>query len=486
MICPKCGTSLTSKMTVCEKCGYDAGVLIKAHKLACYFYNKGLERAKIKDITGAISMLKRAVQLDKELIDARNLLGLCYLQIGEAGDAIAQWEYSKNISDYNPVADRYLSIMESNPVKLSHYRTAIRKYNSALDQMRQGADDHALIQLKRAVSHNPDYVKAWQLLALIYIHNEDYDRARKSLKRSLKTDIANPLSLRYVKLIRDIKFKSIVMDVQLPDGSEPDQDVQAVLDGRTRQRITPHFNYKEDGPDYRVFISLVTGILIGIMVVYFLVVPGVKQSMNYDIVNREKQYGEEISQYLSDMDSLEKENESLQSKLDIQQMETDGYIEQINALTNEKYYGNVLKMVQYYYDMNADNEVSDLEVFILRQRMEAITQDELKAEAAKYLYDKVLAAYPDVLKAEATGSELFEAGKELYNKEKWKDANEMFFLAYQASPDIEENLYLLGRTYELMSKDNDAKTYYQEYINKFPNGKYVDAVQQWLDGMGQE
>ena len=483
MICPKCGSSLTSKMTVCGKCGYNASIAQKAHLLACYFYNKGLECAKIRDIDGAINLLHRSLQLDKNLIDARNLLGLCYLEIGEAGEAISQWVISKNINDYNPAADRYLSVMEGNPVKLNHYKTAIRKYNNALAQARQGADDLAIIQLKRAVSHNPDYVKAWQLLALLYIHNEDYDRARKSLKRSLKTDIANPVSLKYVKLIRDIKFSNIVMDVELSQPAEQEKDVQDILNGKAKQQLVPRFNYSEGGPDYRVFISLVTGILIGIMVVYFLIVPGVKQSLNYDLLNKDKQYGEEISQYLSEMDSLEKENESLQSKIEIQQMETDGYIDQIDELTGQKYYNNVLKMVQYYYQITADGEPDALEMYMLKQRLSAISEEELKTEAAKYVYDMVLKEYPDVLEATIAGSELFNAGKSYYDKEQYEQANEMFLLAYQESPDNEENLYLLGRTYQLLGKDTDAVTYYQEYLNKFPSGQYVATVQQWIDAM---
>ncbi|MGN0166270.1 MAG: tetratricopeptide repeat protein [Lachnospiraceae bacterium] len=483
MICPKCGSTVTGKMTECAKCGYNISVDRKAHELACYFYNKGLERAGIRDIYGAIEMLNRSLQLDKELIDARNLLGLCYLEIGEAGLALSQWIISKNINDYNPVADRYLSVIEGNPVKLNHYKTAIRKYNNALEQVQQGADDLALIQLKRAVSNNPDYVKAWQLLALIYIHNEDYDRARKCLKRCMKTDVANPVSLKYVKYIRDIKFKSYTMEdsTSLPD--KPDGDIQEMLEGKAKQHLVPKYNYSEEGPDYRVFISLVTGILLGIMVVYFLIVPGVKQSLNYQLLNKDKQYGEEISQYLAEMDSLEKENASLQSKIEIQQMETDSYIAQIEELTDQKYYDNVLKMVKYYYEIGADGKTDDLELYMLRQKLTAITEEELKTDAAKYLYDMVLKEYPDVMEASVAGSELFKAGKGYYDKEAYEDANEMFLLAYGESPDNEENLYLLGRTYQLIGKDADALTYYREYLNKFPSGQFAETVNQWVNAM---
>lgn len=483
MICPRCGSSLSAKMSTCSKCGYDVTLDKRAHELACYFYNKGLERAKIRDIHGAIIFLKRSLQLDKNLIEARNLLGLCYMETGEAGMALSQWVISKNINDYNPVADRYLSVVENNPVKLKNLKVAIRKYNNALTLAKQGADDLAIIQLKRAVSNNPSHVKAWQLLALLYIRNEEYDRARKCLKRSLKTDVANPLSLKYVKYIRDIKFSKLATDAGVPDPLDSDKDGADLLEGKAKQQILPRFDYNEGGPDYRVFISLVTGILIGIMVIYFLVVPGVRQAANYELLDKEKQYGEEISQYVSELDSLEKENNSLQSKLEIQQMEVDGYAEQLEELTNEKYYDNVLSVVEYYHEITAAGEPGDLEMYLLKQKMSQVTEAELQSDAAKYLYDMVLKKYPDVMEATIAGSELFRSGKSYYDKEQYDKANELFMFAYQESPDNEENLYLLGRTFQLIGNDSSAVTYYREYLNKFPGGQYEQTVKQWVDSM---
>lgn len=42
------------------------------------FYNAGLERAKRRDLTGAVEYLKKCLNLNKYHIDARNLLGLIY------------------------------------------------------------------------------------------------------------------------------------------------------------------------------------------------------------------------------------------------------------------------------------------------------------------------------------------------------------------------------------------------------------------------
>jgi tetratricopeptide (TPR) repeat protein len=53
-------------------------------------YNRGLEKAQVRDMEGAILELKRCLQLNKNHIDARNLLGLVYYEIGEMADALAE------------------------------------------------------------------------------------------------------------------------------------------------------------------------------------------------------------------------------------------------------------------------------------------------------------------------------------------------------------------------------------------------------------
>ena len=43
-----------------------------------YFYNEGLEKAKVRDLTGAIECLCKSLRFFKGNIKARNLLGLVY------------------------------------------------------------------------------------------------------------------------------------------------------------------------------------------------------------------------------------------------------------------------------------------------------------------------------------------------------------------------------------------------------------------------
>ena len=72
------------------------------------FYNLGLEKAKIRDLTGAAEALKKSLHFNKYQTDARNLLGLIYYEMGEVSEAIVQWVISLNLQPENNLWDYYL------------------------------------------------------------------------------------------------------------------------------------------------------------------------------------------------------------------------------------------------------------------------------------------------------------------------------------------------------------------------------------------
>ena len=455
-----------------------------AHLYACYYYNKGLERAQIKDMSGAIAMLKRSIALDKKYVEARNLLGLCYYQVGEVGDAMIQWILVNYYDPNNVKANHFLSVANKNQAKLDRYRNAIKKYNQGLKMARAGAVDQALIQLKRAASMNPDYVAAWQLLAVLYINAGDVTRARKALRRTLKNDVANPKSLRLLTEIRDIRRRRLDGTISSEDEAGDEAEVKEILsEGKVKAKLKPRFTYEESGPDYRVFISLVTGVLLGIICVYFLIVPGVKQEYNQQSLNNETAYSEEVAQYLAEIDTLEKENSSLQSKLELEEQETASYKDQAETATAEKYYANIVEAYVYYQNMQSGNAGS-LEMFLLRQKLEAVTTAELDNAAAKTLYTQITTAYPDVMSATVSASDLLTEAKTYYDSEDYTTANSYLAYAYEQSPDNEEVLYLLARTYQLIGDNTKAKTYYNEYVSKYPEGEWLDTVNTWLAELG--
>ena len=155
------------------------------------FYNVGLERAKIRDLTGAAEALKKCLMLNKYHIDARNLLGLIYYEMGEVSDALVQWVISMNFKEQDNRADYYLDQIQRKPERLDVVSQNVKRYNQALLQAQAGDDDLAVLQLTKVVEVNPNFIKAHLLLAVLYMSRGTYTKAGKSLMRVLKIDKNN-------------------------------------------------------------------------------------------------------------------------------------------------------------------------------------------------------------------------------------------------------------------------------------------------------
>lgn len=89
--------------------------------------------------------------------------------------------------------------MQNSPSQLENLNQAIKKYNQALVYCRQGSLDLALIQLRKVLSINSKFLRAHQLLALLHMHNEDWDKAKRELVKCSRIDVGNTMTLRYMK-----------------------------------------------------------------------------------------------------------------------------------------------------------------------------------------------------------------------------------------------------------------------------------------------
>ena len=75
MNCYKCGCSLNEK-DFCTSCGADVARYKQVLSMSNAYYNEGLEKAQIRDLTGATACLQLSLKLNKRNTQARNLLGL--------------------------------------------------------------------------------------------------------------------------------------------------------------------------------------------------------------------------------------------------------------------------------------------------------------------------------------------------------------------------------------------------------------------------
>ena len=242
------------------------------------FYNRGLELARERDLSGAAGCLKRALQLNKYHTDARNLLGLIFYEMGETSDALVQWVLSVNLQPEDNRADHYLDEVQRKPGQLEIASQTIKKYNQALIHAQNGSDDLAVLQLKRIVEEKPNFVKAHLLLAILYMEHSDFPKAGRSLYKVLQIDKTNRKAQRYMEYVKSRTGKADVEKRKMRNAFShremQDDDV-----------ILPP-TYKEN-TGWQSIINIAIGLVLGVVVVLFLIMPARERKLNY-VHNKEK------------------------------------------------------------------------------------------------------------------------------------------------------------------------------------------------------
>lgn len=295
MNCVNCGAFLTdADLDYCPNCGYNVLIQKKIDYLSKSLYNQGLEKASIRDLSGAIACLKQSLIYDKRNIPARNLLGLVYFETGEVVAALSEWVISKNLQPSRNLASEYIARLQANSNKLKAINVTIKKYNHALLLCREGHEDMAAIQLRRILSQNPKLIKGYHLLALIQIRNQEWNKARRTLKKAAKIDKTNTTTLRFLREVEEQTGVPTRLERQkkgffhVVKNKEPEYD-------------PAESEYAVQAPVYRersrlpVFLLLMSGMIAGAVAFWLLAVPAIKQRIYQQANEQIVQYSESLA-----------------------------------------------------------------------------------------------------------------------------------------------------------------------------------------------
>ena len=301
MECLNCGAPVLENGH-CSQCGMNYKLLAKAYNTSNYYYNLGLDRASVRDLTGAIDALNLALKYNKQNINARNLLGLIYYEMGETVLGLTQWVISSNYLPDNNMAERYIKEVQSDPLKLEEANQLAKQFNQALAHAKQGTKDLAFIQLKRILSNYPHFVKGYLLLALLYLDNGNPDKAKKALKRVLRIDKNNTLAVKYLSEMETFVEKG------LENIDNPDLTVGS---------------YKEINHSKFNLIYVAVGLVLGVLTFWLLVLPTKLNSANQKNREQEISYSEEVSKKNVKISDLENQVDDLNKQLEAKDKEQE-------------------------------------------------------------------------------------------------------------------------------------------------------------------
>jgi len=307
MYCYQCGCRL-SDHDFCTSCGVDVGRYKKIMYLANAFYNDGLDKARVRGLTGAVTSLRQSLKFNKNNVDARNLLGLVYFEMGETVAALCEWIISKNLKAEKNVADDYLSYVQSSASRLEAINQTIKKYNQALAYCEQGSKDLAVIQLKKVLSMNSKFIRAHQLLALLYMDAEQWEKAKRELTKCLALDRNNTMTLVYMKEVDNILSPE---DGVKPVKKKSDDAVRYQSDNEII--IQPMGIREPKRSGVGGLLNLILGLIIGVTATCFLVVPAVKTNVINDKNSEVADIGNQIDAKNATISDLENQVKELQT-----------------------------------------------------------------------------------------------------------------------------------------------------------------------------
>ena len=445
MFCFNCGCALTDK-NFCPNCGVQVGTYKKIIHTSNRLYNDGLSKAQVRDLSGAVVSLKESLWCNKYNTDARNLLGLVYYEMGESVAALSEWVISSNYQPDDNRANVLMNQLQSGS-QIQVMNKVIQKYNTALGYACNGNIDVAIIQLKSVLKTNPRYIRACQLLALLYIEDGKLEQARKLLVRCQSLDQNNLTTLRYMQEVTKRIDGAAENEGSPKKVTDLGGGVVSYKDGN-EVIIQPEKtkNPGVDGSRFAGVINLIVGLVVGAALVGFLVLPARVQATRQQGADEVKVISEQLDARNASIADLNTQITSLDAEIEELQAKLTEYESTPDSMTGT----DTLMSAANEYLSDGTGLQSAAEQFVL------ITDEDAEngSESFKKLYETLGNKLGDTLRQTC-----YDTGIEAYHMD---------------PPDLETAITCLEKALSYSDSDTDgmatilyalADCYYQQYEN---------------------
>ena len=356
---------MDKELDYCPNCGCNVLIQKKVDYLSRQYYNQGLEKASVRDLSGAISCLKQSLIYNKHNIQARNLLGLVYFETGEVVAALSEWVISKNLQPNRNLATEYINKLQANSNKLEAINETIRKYNDALNLCREGHEDMAAIRLKRILTQNPKLIKGYHLLALIQMKEGEYNKARRTLRKAARIDKTNTTTLRFLREIDEQTGVTTKLERQnkkriFRNGAAAKRE----SDGNEGEVVIQTPAYKEQSR-ISLFFMLATGFAAGLLAFYLLAVPAIRQGIYREANQQIVKYSDAVSSQGAELTKAQSQAqesgdtvEAASKQIEEEKKKSSTYealLEAYSALQQQNVDEAALKLQNVYADLVPDD-----------------------------------------------------------------------------------------------------------------------------------
>lgn len=422
-----------------------------------YWYNEGLEKARIRDMSGAIAALKKSLQYNRANVAAMNLLGLVYYGRGDVVEALVEWIISKNFQSSDNIANYYIKKVQETPGELEEINQAVKRYNQSIQYARQHGEDLAIIQLKKAIASHPSYVRAYQLLGFLYLYTEQYANARQVLRSAHKLDTTDELTLRYMHELNQLR-KERSIELKKKEDSDP-QTVTYNLGNETI--IQPVSATFKEHTGLHTVLNIGMGVAVGVLVMWFLIMPAMNSSRQKRLNEQTVAFSDQIATQKSQISALKTELEQYRSAS--QQAENA----QETAASTQSSYETLMNVNTHYRAKSMSNAA-------MMEELLKINPESLGANGRE-IYNTITGQlFPTMCgKLYNTAKQNFQAANYEYAVNNLETVMQM-----DEGYDNAGAMLLLAQSYEKKGEQDKANQIYQKIVEKYSNTAAAQAAGQ--------
>lgn len=329
-------------------------------------------------------------------------------------------------------------------------RNSIFLYNKAIESLKTGSEDIAIIELKKATSMNPRFYEALNLLGMCYSYSGDNDKAADIFEKVMKAESNSIIAMNYMQRLglgESVQLqKNKQVKNSVPKPGEPLKRIRAekpeASGTRTNKGVIVNI--------IKIGAGFAAGLLLSAII--FTSLPQ-KDNNTPEPTNNNTDTTDSVA-----LAEYEAKYEELKSKYDLLQKDKD------DAVSQADYYKATIKL----YDI--DNLARDkkyenaADMLLLMKTVEFKDTEKDKFNALN------LTVMPLAAKA------AYDQGYKLYNTRKYQDSLKKLEKVQVYDPAFKRNdavLYYMGRCCQALQDSRSAVALFQKLIDSYPASTYA-------------
>jgi len=339
-------------------------------------------------------------------------------------------------------------------------RNSVFLYNKAIESLKSGSEDIAIIELKKAVSMNPNFNEALNLLGVCYSYIGEKDKAVEVFQRVIKSEANSVYAVKFMQ-------QTGLGDV-LPTAQKPKLPVNAKQDQKTAEPLKRIRNKKPEKKEGIIILknkkmlsmALAAGVgLAAGLLISLLISIAVPDPEPVQLPPKQEEIDAAVSVAKAEFD---KQYAELQSKYESVQKDWE------NAVKQADYYKAALRLYDVESMVNSKEYQKAADMLMLMKTVEFRDAEKEKFDA---LYKKVM---PLAAKS------AYDAGYKQYNAKQYDEALKSFEKVKLYDPQyskMDAALYYTGRCYQIQQETRSAIAVYQELVDNYPASWYTRNAQ---------